>query len=472
MNRRDFLRVSAVAAFGFRILPTAARGANNRIQVGCIGGGGKGYSDTMAVAGAGAAIVGLCDVANPRNSELGRKKKAKAGDTILDKFPGAKVFTDYREMLAAMPGIDAVTVSTPDHMHALPTMVAMRMGKHVYCQKPLTHTVWEARQLRLQAAKSKVRTQMGNQIHSAKEYRTGVKLIQTGRIGKVLAVHTWHPNTGNKYTGMTAAPASGPVPAGVNWDLWLGTAPSREFAPDVYHPFKWRDWVDFGSGTMGDFGCHLLDPVFTALKLGAPISVKADSVGANAQTWCAQQTIEGIFPGTEYTKGNTHSDPWNDGGRLPDATLALLPPGKTLSAAGSIFIGEHGVMMMPHVAMPSLYPEEKFGKNLNPGDLARRARAKDKPTDKVAVDLADFVEGSSHYHAWVDAIADGHETTDNFAYAGPLTEAVQLGNVASRFSGVKLEWDAANMKFPNKPEAEALLTKPYRKGWELIAADR
>ena len=144
----------------------------------------------------------------------------------------------------------------------------------------------------------------------------------------------------------------------------------------------------------------------------------------------------------------------------------------TLSAAGSIFIGEHGVMMMPHVAMPSLYPEEKFGKNLNPGDLARRARAKDKPTDKVAIDLPDFVEGSSHYHAWVDAITQGHETTDNFAYAGPLTEAVQLGNVASRFSGVKLEWDATNMKFPNKPEAEALLTKEYRKGWELIAADR
>jgi len=260
------------------------------------------------------------------------------------------------------------------------------------------------------------------------------------------------------------------VPAGVSWDLWLGNAPAREFAPDVYHPFKWRDWVDFGSGTMGDFGCHLLDPVFTALKLGAPLSVKADSVGANAQTWCAQQTIEWIFPGTEYTKGNTLSVTWYDGGRLPDATLALLPPGKTLSAAGSIFIGELGVMMLPHVAMPSLYPEEKFGKNLNPGDLARRARAQVKPTDKVAIELADFVEGSSHYHAWVDAITQGHETTDNFAYAGPLTEAVQLGNVASRFSGVKLEWDAANMKFPNKPEAEALLTKEYRKGWELVAA--
>jgi predicted dehydrogenase len=357
-------------------------------------------------------------------------------------------------------------------MHALPTMVAMRLGKHVYCQKPLTHTVWEARQLRLQAAKSKVRTQMGNQIHSAKEYRTGVKLIQTGRIGKVLAVHTWHPNTGNKYTGMTAAPAAGPVPAGVSWDLWLGCAPTREFAPDVYHPFKWRDWVDFGCGTMGDFGCHLLDPVFTALKLGNPVNIKAESVGANPQTWCREQTIEWTFAGTEYTKGDTIKVTWYDGGRLPDRALAQMPAGKPFPSAGSIFIGEHGVMMLPHIAMPSLFPEEKFGKNLNPGELARRARAQVKPTDKVAVDLADFVEGASHYHAWVDAIVDGHETTDNFAYAGPLTEAVQLGNVASRFSGVKLDWDAAAMKFPGKPEAEALLTKEYRKGWELIAADR
>ena len=144
-----------------------------------------------------------------------------------------------------------------------------------------------------------------------------------------------------------------------------------------------------------------------------------------------------------------------------------MPAGKQFPAAGSIFIGEEGVMMLPHVAMPSLFPEEKFGKNLNPGELARRARAKDKPVDKVAVDLTDVVEGSSHYHAWVDAIIDGHETTDNFAYAGPLTEAVQLGNIASRHSGVKLEWDVANMKFPGKPEAEALLTKTYRKGWEL-----
>ncbi|MEY3911156.1 MAG: 1,5-anhydro-D-fructose reductase, partial [Verrucomicrobiota bacterium] len=343
LSRRNFLRTAALATLAFPAL-VRARNLNSQLQIAAVGADAKGFSDIVEIGShPKAKYVGFCDI------DAARFGRAEA------KYPGVARFADFREMYAKLGDtFDAVSVSTPDHMHALPTMMAMRMGKHVYCQKPLTHTAWEARQLRLQAAKSKVRTQMGNQIHSAKEYRTGVKLIQTGRIGKVLAVHTWHPNTGNKYTGMTAAPASGPVPAGVSWDLWLGCAPAREFAPDVYHPFKWRDWVDFGSGTMGDFGCHLLDPVFTALKLGAPLSVKADSVGANAQTWCAQQTIEWIFPGTEYTKGNTLSVTWYDGGRLPDATLALLPPGKTLSAAGSIFIGEHGVMMMPHVAMPSL----------------------------------------------------------------------------------------------------------------------
>ena len=461
LSRRNFLRTAALATLAFPAV-VRARNLNSQLQIAAVGTEAKGFSDIVEIGShPKAKYVGFCDI------DAARFAKADA------KYPGVARFADFREMYAKLGDtFDAVSVSSPDHMHALPAMMAMRLGKHVYCQKPLTHTAWEARQLRLQAAKSKVRTQMGNQIHSASEYRTGVKLIQTGRIGKILAVHTWHPNTGNKYTNMTAAPASAPVPAGVSWDLWLGCSPAREFAPDVYHPFKWRDWVDFGSGTMGDFGCHLLDPVFTALKLGNPLYVKADSVGANAQTWCREQTIEWLFPGTEYTKGDTLKVTWYDGGRLPDLALAQMPAGKKFVAAGSIFIGELGVMMLPHVGMPQLFPEEKFGKNLNPGELARRARAKDKPTDQVAVSLADFVEGSSHYHAWVDAALGGHETTDNFAYAGPLTEAVQLGNVASRFSGVKLDWDATNMKFPGKPEAEALLTKEYRKGWELIAADK
>ena len=456
LSRRNFLRATALASLAFPAV-VRARNLNSQLQIAAVGCDGKGHSDILEVAShAQAKFVGFCDI---QDSRIGR---------VDAKYPGVPHFADWREMFSQLGDkFDAVTVSTPDHMHALPTLAAMRLGKHVYCQKPLTHTVWEARQLRLTAAKYKVRTQMGNQIHSATEYRTAVKLIQSGRIGKILAVHSWHPNLGNKYTGLTAAPASAPVPAGVHWDLWVGAAPMREFAPDVYHPFKWRDWMNFGSGTMGDFGCHILDPVYTALQLGNPLSIKAESVGTNAQTWCAEQTIAWTFPGTVYTKGPTLTVTWYDGGRLPELALAQMPEGKKLSAAGSLFIGEEGVLMLPHYSTPQLYPESKFGRNLNPGELTRRARAKDKPTDKVAVDLADFVEGSSHYHAWVDAAIQGHETTDNFAYAGPLTETVQLGNVASLNSGIKLEWDAAAMKFPNHPAAEKMLTKEYRKGWEI-----
>lgn len=300
--------------------------------------------------------------------------------------------------------------------------------------------------MRLQAAKSKVRTQMGNQIHSASEYRTAVRLLQDGVIGKITEVHSWQRNPGNGYTKLVEPPASGPVPENLNWDLWLGVAEKREYAPDVYHPFKWRDWIAFGAGTMGDFGCHIMDPVFTALGLGAPLSIAADNEGLNAHTWPAAETVRYVFPGTKFTSGSTMKLTWYDGGRLPDSALARLPDGVQLAKAGSIFIGEGGVLMLPHVGMPVLFPVEKF---------------------------ANFViekqPASSHYHAWVDAVLGGHETTDNFAYAGPLTEAVQLGNVATRLPGVTLKWDAAAMRFEGHPEAERLLTRRYRDGWEIKA---
>src|SRR3954464_5539415 len=189
LTRRDFLRVSATAALGFQILPASARGANSRIQVGCIGVGGKGQVDTMATAAAGGAIVALCDVADPRRGALGRKKKSKTGETILDRFPDARVFTDYREMLASMDGIDAVTVSTPDHHHFPASMLAMRKGRHVYCQKPISHSIWEARRMAEAAKEFKVQTQMGNQAHAGEPIRRGVELIRAGVIGRVTEVH-------------------------------------------------------------------------------------------------------------------------------------------------------------------------------------------------------------------------------------------------------------------------------------------
>ncbi len=435
-SRRTFLKASASAVLGFPAV-VRSQSPNSNLQIVGVGCDGKGLSDLTEVGShARSKYVGFCDVDASRFAKIDQK------------FPGVSHYADYRAMFAKLgAGFDAVVVSTPDHMHAAIAMEAMRLGKHVYCQKPLTHTVWEARQLRLQALKSKVRTQMGNQIHSASEYRTGVKLLRDGIIGKILAVHSWQRNNGNGYTKLTAPPAPGPVPENLNWDLWLGVAPDREYAPDVYHPFKWRDWQEFGGGTMGDFGCHILDPVFTALELGAPTSVRAENEGMNPHTWPSAETIHYVFPRTRFTGGPSLPVTWYDGGRLPDIALAQLPPGKELAKAGSLFIGEGGVLIQPHVGMPQVYPSAKF----------ESFQIEKQPA-------------ANHYHAWVEAALNGTETSDNFAYAGPLTEAVLLGNVATRYPGVTLEWDSAAMRLPSKPEAERLLRRQYRKGWEIQPA--
>jgi hypothetical protein len=276
-----------------------------------------------------------------------------------------------------------------------------------------------------------------------------VKLIRDGVIGKILAVHSWQNKPGNFYTHLSGEmPKPGPLPEGMNWDLWIGPAPMREYAPAVYHPAAWRDWQDFGGGVLGDFGCHILDPVFTALSLQPPLKLVAENDGTNPQTWPVAETVHYTFPGTEFTAGKTLPLTWYDGGhKLPAELLAQVPTGdKKFPAAGSIFVGEGGLMLLPHVDMPALYPLEKFATY---------------PIEKI--------EGSSHYHAWVDAALGGPKTTDHFDYAGPLAETVQLANIATRVPGVQLEWDAVGLRIPNEPAAHRLLTKSYRKGWEIQA---
>jgi predicted dehydrogenase len=435
-TRRTFLKTSTAAVLGFPAILRAAQ-PNSNLQIVAIGCDGKGLSDITEIGShAKARYVGFCDV------DTTRFAKADA------KFPGVPHFADYREMFAQLGDtFDGAIVSTPDHMHAPIALAALRRGKSVYCQKPLTHTVWEARQLRLAAAQAQVATQMGNQIHSHEAYRTAVQLVRQGAIGKITEVHSWQSNPGNKYTGRTAPPPSGPVPEHLQWDLWVGAATMVDYAPDVYHPFKWRDWQHFGAGTMGDFGCHILDPVFTALELGAPTSIRAENDGANAHTWPTAETIRFLFPGTRWTTGPTLALTWYDGGRQPDLARAQMPAEKKLPNSGSLLIGEGGTLLIPHVAAPQLYPQEKFGSFL---------------IEKIA--------GTSHYHAWVEAALGGPKTTDSFAYAGPLTEAVQLGNIATRCPGVPLEWDAAALRIPNHPAADRLLTKQYRDGWKIEPA--
>ena len=439
LTRRQFVRRTSALAGATLAFPAILRSANpnGKLQIGVVGSNGQGFSDLSDIGShEKAQFVGFCDV------DTSRLDKATA------KFPGVTTFQDFREMFSKLgAGLDAVQVSTPDHTHALISMTALRLGKHVYCQKPLTHTVWESRQMRLQAEKEGVITQMGNQIHSASEYRTAVKLLRDGVIGKITATHSWIGNRGNQFSGLAAAPASGPVPATLNWDLWLGPAPQRDFAPDVYHPFKWRDWQDFGGGGLGDFGCHILDPIFTALGLTAPTTIRVENEGANSQTWPVAETVSYVFPGTDLTAAKTIPVTWWDGGRQPDAKLAQMPDGEKLPGGGSLIIGEGGTMVLPHVGMPKLYPVEKF----KTFEIKKEA-------------------GASHYHAWVDGCLSGKRTTDGFHYAGPLAETVQLGNVATRVPGIDLVWDAAELKFKNSPEANALVSKKYRAGWEVPAA--
>ena len=437
-HRRAFLQKSAAAACSISLAPNILRAGalHKQLQVAVVGVNGMGWSDLSQVGShKQVQFVGFCDIDSNRFDQVDKA------------FPGVQHFSDYREMLSQLGDkVDALIVSTPDHMHAPVAMMAMGMGKHIYCQKPLTHTVWEARQMRLLAQKKNLTTQMGNQIHSAKEYRLGVKLIHQGAIGKVKEVHSWVGVQGRQYCNRTERPESAPVPSHVQWDLWLGAAPERPFAPDVYHPFKWRDWQDFGSGALGDFGCHILDPVFGALLLSAPKSLVAENAGTTQEVWPGPETITYTFPGTQYTAGSEIKVIWRDGGRKPPRELGQLPDGLELPGAGSLFIGEGGTMVLPHVGMPSLYQANKSKSIAQPQ-----------------------INGTNHWHDWVDAVVEGRKTTDGFEVAGPLSETVQLGNIAARLPGKELQWEADSMKLLGDPLASGLLTKSYRKGFEVPA---
>ncbi len=438
LSRRSFLQTAAAAAAATYAAPAviAAETMKAELHVATVGANGMAWADLSSVGShPKVKFVGFCDVDSARFDQVDKN------------FPGVAHFADYREMIDKLGDkIDAVIVSTPDHMHAPAAMYAMNRGKHVYCQKPLTHTVWEARQMRLLADKKQLITQMGNQIHSNLEYRLGTRILKEGAIGKIKEVHSWGVPKGQNYYSGTKRPADAPVPATLNWDLWLGCAPERPFVSEFYHPFKWRDWQDFGSGALGDFACHIFDPVFTALELTAPLTVMAEHEGFNPEMWPGPETVKYVFPATKYTTAGTINLTWYDGGRKPPRELAQMPDGTELPSAGSLFIGEGGTLIQPHVGMPLLYPQAKFKDFKTPDE-----------------------KGLSHWHVWVDAVLSNTRTSDGFHYAGPLTETVQLGNIAALHPGKSLEWDVDALKIKNLPESNALLTKKYRKGFEVEA---
>lgn len=433
INRRKFLQATAV---GTLAAPAVVRGQNlnSKVQLGGIGCDGKGWSDINEMAGhAKTHCIAFCDV------DLSRTEK------VAKLNPDAPIFQDYREMLEQLGDrIDAVTVSTPDHMHARIGLDAMRQGKHVYCQKPLTHNVWEARQMALQAKKSNVITRLGNQIHSHQFYRTAVQTIQAGTIGKVKRVHSWCAATGHGKSFHISRPKqSADIPKTLDWEKWVGVAPMRPYGDwKVYHPWGWRDWQDFGNGALGDFGCHILDPVFTALNIDqAPMDFQADHTGLNDEVWPAQTTVDYTFPGTSWTSDDQLKITWYDGGRIPGVGGSHVPSREALPRSGSLFIGEQGSLVLPHVGEMRLYPDAKV----------------------------DQAEGLNHYHGWIDGIVSGEQPSDGFDYGGPLTEAVLLGNIAVRYRGKKLNWDANAMKITNHDEANRWLRREYRDGWDIDA---
>ncbi|MEM9015950.1 MAG: Gfo/Idh/MocA family oxidoreductase [Verrucomicrobiota bacterium] len=441
MNRRDWLK-SGLAASAAMGAPAIVRGQNlnSKLQLASIGSDGKGFSDIKAMASHDyQQYVAFCDIDLDRTLNVEKLS------------PETPIYQDFREMLAEKEEeIDAVTVSTPDHMHAYCSISAMKMGKHVYCQKPLTHNVREAREVARIAKESGVVTRMGNQIHSHQFYRTAVRLVQSGRIGKVKEVHSWVATTGHGKSQHISRPKEvDPVPESLDWEKWIGVAPMRPFCGKYrcYHPYGWRDWQDFGNGAVGDFGCHILDPVYTALEITSPGNdFFATHSGMNNEVWPAQTTYRFSVEGTKHTVGDRLEISWNDGGKLPSTKGSHLPSSEALPRSGSLLIGEEGSLVIPHVAAPRLY-------------FADEGRSTE----------FDLEENLDHYHGWIDACILEEQPSAHFEYGALLTETILLGNIAARYPREKLTWNAEEMRIENLEEANQWLTRDYREGWDLEA---
>lgn len=439
-NRRQFLRTTALGS-GFLLAgPALLRGQNlnDKLNIGIIGAGGRGADNTNSVRSEN--IVALCDVAEDRLNAAGAR------------HPKARKYVDFRKLLDVAKDIDAVVVSTAEHTHAFATLRALKQGKHVYSEKPLSHSIEEARLIAQAAAEAKVATQMGTQIHATDNYRRVVELVQSGAIGPVREAHTWVGRAWGWQTPAEAAankdivstqarpPGSTPVPAGLHWDLFLGPAPERPFH-EVYWPGpRWYRWWDFGSGTMSDMGSHINDLAFWALKLRHPLTIEAAGPPPHPEIAPASMLARyaygprGDMPAVTMT--------WYQGTMKPRLYLEGKIPKWDL---GILFVGDNGLLLADY-GRHLLLPEERF-KGFQP------------PAPTIP-------SSPGHHEEWIRACKTGSGTGSNFDYAGALTEANHLGNVAYRLAR-KLEWDPANLKCPNCAEADRLIRKTYRTGWTL-----
>ena len=446
MNRRRFLKTgTGKTASAFMILQAGSArtyAANEKLNIASIGAGGRAASDISEVAGT-ENIVALADVDWQRAAPM------------LKLHEKAKPFKDYRVMLEEMDTtIDAVVVATPDHHHFHASMTAIKRGKPVYCEKPLTHSVWEARELTRAARKAGVATQMGNQAQANEPTRVVQEFVMDGAVGQVREAHIWtdRPSKGlhGEYwpQGVNRPEGSPATPKELDWDLWLGPAPERPYHP-AYAPFKWRGWWDFGTGALGDIACHYLDPVFRALHLAAPTSVEAASTRVNDETFPVGSMITWHFP--ERGDMAPVKLVWYDGGLRPTRPESIKD-NETLGANGLMLIGDDGCLTSDWNKW-KLHPEKK-------------AIEYGAPPKKL-------VRSPGHHAEWIRACKGGEKGGSNFDWAGPMTEAILLGNVALRpqlrekLTKVKLLWDAENLAFSNCEEANQFLRREYRPGWDL-----
>jgi predicted dehydrogenase len=428
VRRRDFLKTAAATGAAASIgawseLPARASSSpNEKLNIAIIGAGGRGADNVASLAGEN--LVAMCDVDGRR-----------AGRTF-ERYPQVKKYHDFRRMLDEMDRqIDAVAVSAPNHIHVPASVTAMRMGKHCYCEKPLAHSLHEARLATKVAAETKVATQMGTQIHATENYRRIVELIRSGAIGPVREVRIRLAGGGTAGDRPTEMP---PVPPELKWDLWLGPAPYRPYHP-CYVPHDWHYWWDFGGGPLGNMGCHYIDLAFWALELRHPKAIQSEGSPRHPESTPALQTVHWEFPARGELPPVTLT--WDHGRKRPPFWVEHKLP----DWAWGVFVGSGG-MLLASYDKRALWPKEKFADFTPP-----------EPSIPKSV---------GHHQEWINACKTGSPTTCNFDYSGAVTETVLLGNVAYRY-GEKIEWDAEKMRIPNAPVAEQYLQRAYRKGWEL-----
>ena len=430
-TRRTVLRTAACALAGVSCPGILrARGASERLRFAAFGVGGKGAVDLAETAKDPLVdVVALCDV---DGKSLGKARAL---------HPQAKGYSDWRSLLDR-ERIDIATVTTPDHMHAPIAFSAMQEDVHVYCQKPLTRTIAEARALRELAAKKKLVTQMGIQVRNYGSQKAAVELFRSGIVGKVKEVWCWTDRPRGRWEQGTPRPSGqGAAPAHVAWDLWLGVAPERPWVEKVYHPFRWRGWEDFGTGSIGDMGCHMFDPVLQALELETPIAVRShSSERPNGESFPSSADVEYVFAGNDHTAGDKLSLRWLDNAVKPPYERLGFASQSDVPDNGSVLVGERGSLLMGYKSRARLLGVE--------GKIPRR-------------------QTTSHYLEWTNAVRGQGNTSTPFSYSAALTETVLLGNIAVRFPGRKLRWDTESLRFVGAPEADRWVRASYRDGWKI-----